>query len=516
MTTSPTPLSGKERSRRVPLDYYKLPVRYWKLGLSALFLVTPLVVWAGFTAFDGAWGTRLSSPGPVHAVHATWANDCNVCHDGPLKLTGGGNVLRAVGIASVSDALCQKCHAGTEHHASIAEHAKLGCADCHFDHRGDVSLVRVADSVCVRCHGNLAAHRSGGADATEYKNEVTSFPKNHPEFSVLSESGKREPIGQARDPGKLKFNHQLHLRPGQKHTDPQTRDWTLKDVEHIDPKLRKRYAADQANQGDDAPVILECKSCHRLDATDVAGGGASRGALGAYMLPVTYENDCRGCHPLTFDKTMPKVQVPHHLQPPAVNDYLWGAFAARDIHDTKNNQKFPLPGKFFRDLDAAQRKEKIKQAEEKVWDDDFFYEGKLNKAKLYIYSGQTTCGLCHEYKRDKGVIVPKAVLPPNVPEVWMPHARFDHRAHRAVDCRECHSGVDDAQYSSVVLLPNKAKCQECHSPAHYEGGQRLGGARFDCVECHRYHGGDVEMHNVGSRKGAPAERRTGAKFRAGS
>ena len=29
----------------------------------------------------------------------------------------------------------------------------------------------------------------------------------------------------------------------------------------------------------------------------------------------------------------------------------------------------------------------------------------------------------------------------SVPELWLPHAKFDHTAHKAVDCRGCHEGA---------------------------------------------------------------------------
>ena len=60
------------------------------------------------------------------------------------------------------------------------------------------------------------------------------------------------------------------------------------------------------------------------------------------MLPVTYEKDCRGCHPLSFEKTMPSVQVPHHLQPQAVREFLWGAYAVRNIRDEDEVISFGL------------------------------------------------------------------------------------------------------------------------------------------------------------------------------
>jgi hypothetical protein len=41
------------------------------------------------------------------------------------------------------------------------------------------------------------------------------------------------------------------------------------------------------------------------------------------------------------------------------------------------------------------------------------------------------------------------------------------------------------------LIPNRQVCLECHRPAAGSGSNAKGGARFDCIECHQYHGTEV-------------------------
>ena len=95
--------------------------------------------------------------------------------------------------------------------------------------------------------------------------------------------------------------------------------------------------------------------------------------------------------------------------------------------------------------------------------------------------------------------------PANIPTVWFKHARFDHTAHRGVACALCHGDVTLSRTQADVLLPSVKVCQACHAPAGEFGGRLVGGARHDCVQCHRYHGGDLPLHGRGAAlRHAPA------------
>jgi hypothetical protein len=92
----------------------------------------------------------------------------------------------------------------------------------------------------------------------------------------------------------------------------------------------------------------------------------------------------------------------------------------------------------------------------------------------------------------RGAVPDLQVQATNVPPIWYRHAKFDHSAHRAVSCKQCHAAAypDDPQASMInadVLVPGIANCLQCHAPPSKEGG----GARFDCTECHRYHHADL-------------------------
>jgi hypothetical protein len=63
---------------------------------------------------------------------------------------------------------------------------------------------------------------------------------------------------------------------------------------------------------------------------------------------------------------------------------------------------------------------------------------------------------------------------------WMPHAKFDHDAHRGFSCVSCHANAITSTEESDVLLPGIETCKTCHAPGpdHVES---------QCSECHTYH-----------------------------
>jgi hypothetical protein len=387
---------------------------------------------------------------------------------------------------------------------------------CHRDHRGrDASLVRLPDSDCTSCHGDLAAHMKGGK--SPHENSVTSFTGKHPDFRQLKE----------KDPGNIKFNHALHMTPGQVSGSDQAGKWTLDKVRKVDSTAYERYKAAewQKEKGDDAAVVLDCASCHVFDAGDSGGKSPNRAPdrlSGAYAVPVNYETNCQACHPLSFDPavtttvkdasgnehTVP-TQIPHHLQPPAVDDFLWGAYADAYLKKNpalekeiaaalKNRPSRPLPGK------AAEAAKTVQQQvdESKA----FLFKDRLSEKQGYVYLGKTSCGECHSYDDP---LKPKQVLPSNIPDVWQKHARFNHVSHRAMDCRSCHAnayatladGKPNDKASTVhtdVLLPDIKNCQTCHSPPRHEGGKQIGGVRHDCTGCHSYHNGANPLQGLGA------------------
>jgi hypothetical protein len=316
---------------------------------------------------------------------------------------------------------------------------------------------------------------------------ITRFDRDHPDFSLYDPPNdpvttSRRPLTdmKTKDPGKLKFNHSLHLTPGM------GTGWKLTNIS--DPAVRGRY-----HEGPDG-VQLNCASCH------VLGGGD----LFAYMAPIAYETNCRACHPLTFDPQLPALTIPHGLQPQEVTDYLRGVYAREELRTkTLGVQKrtgWAMPG--------TDKTAPAKDSRQEI-------EVKLTNAEEIVFLGKQTCGECHIYKGQQEHIVPNAILPPQVPKIWFRHAVFSHLAHRALDCLACHQEATKSVENADILLPSMKSCTPCHSPAGYRDGKMQGGAQFDCTECHRYHHPDNRSEGSATVQGGGSAPRSIDNFLSG-
>jgi len=305
---------------------------------------------------------------------------------------------------------------------------------------------------------------------------MTRFDLDHPDFRSARA-----------DAGRLKFSHWRHLMPGiTAGAGDKTPPWTL--VRIADPVQRNRYR--HPGQTDDSPVQLQCDSCHQLDSGDfpvppVEGPSPAPRArcFGAYMLPITYENQCRTCHPLSYESDSADV-VPHGQSPGQIRRWLQGNYVGQYLeHNPQLLEQYlpprPLPGAPSLPLQETARKR---------------IDHRVAVAEAML--SQAVCGKCHLcLPSDRPGLA--AVVPPQIPQAWLNYARFDHSAHRAVNCRQCHprAYADDPQASrrsSDVLIPRRDTCLACHGPRRVTAEGLQGGARFDCAECHQYHHGSVQ------------------------
>jgi len=56
--------------------------------------------------------------------------------------------------------------------------------------------------------------------------------------------------------------------------------------------------------------------------------------------------------------------------------------------------------------------------------------------------------------------------------------------------------------------PRIDNCVQCHAPQSVKAGVVHGGARADCVECHRYHNGEHALQGIGAAaRGVPEAQR---------
>lgn len=459
---------------------------------------------AAVLAVMGAWaaqyfghGALRYTPGPLANVHATWDDQCAVCHQSSAPLSGNNWAAALTGHTHAADDQCTTCHPGPSHHRHAKPHDVPGCATCHREHHGrQAALVRVADAFCRTCHRDLPNHRIKAGDGDAVHDVVTAFNvREHPDFWDDREK---------KDPGTVAFNHKRHLSRGLSLAN----DAAAFTLAQIPQAFRDQYR--RPDQADAAAVQLDCMSCHTGDARDARINGQPLAGLpqnavvpvrrdGAYMQPILYERHCQGCHPLTIKRTLKSgvlagdVTVRHRMQPAELKEVLRGyyteLFLKGSLEVSPAILKIPLPGKDPA-ADAARRTAEAMIAQHVEED-------------TRILLSANTCQKCHpSLARDR-----ERIPPADIPQVWFGRAKFDHAAHRAVACVECHGEAQESQVHTDVLLPAIGTCVKCHAPPSRRGDQVSGGARFDCVECHRYHNGDHPLQGTGAAARQPANRK---------
>jgi hypothetical protein len=480
--------SSKQRALRIMLDYHRRGdalVRSKHLWtLIGSFVAIAYVAWL---LFGGTSAQEQLSPGPLAAAHATLNTRCAECHQDfvPLDSDAAGSKLLLTSFRGRSDAhaaqhadvgrvSCAKCHqreATNPHHTNQFAADVESCAACHADHQGaDANLVRPADRACTVCHADIARHRSHSLfqpsiqDAAQFLKSPTEF--KHPAFRSLPKS----------DHNNFKFNHQLHILPGQWPKDGKPEGaWKLG---QIPAELREQYRTSPA-QTLESLVQLDCKSCH--EAEQLGGDTQS----GSYMRPIVFEQHCRACHPLQVSQAVDgKPQswnIRHGLKANELREVLLGISARGEGESSAPrltpNAPVPIPGKTPGNNLAQQLGDPGKV---EAWEKSLLRE---------------QCFKCHAQETPVSASSePNEIVKPNLPERWLAHARFNHQAHKAwANCRDCHAGayateaankppVDDDQ----VLIPNIDNCVQCHAPRSTHATFRAT-ARFDCAECHQYH-----------------------------
>jgi hypothetical protein len=226
------------------------------------------------------------------------------------------------------------------------------------------------------------------------------------------------------------------------------------------------------------------------------------------MQPINFERHCAACHKgdlvaeVQGPGTLAAKEVPHGIRAAAIRELLIGLASPLTqpprISPSQPLTKIPgrTPGENLAQTAQLDTATRVEQAAE-------------------MLTKEARCGKCHEYKDRKPTDpLPPEVVPPNLPSVWLPHAKFDHAAHRAMQCFECHdrqrlvtseAGVKPPLDHPAPIIDDIEKCQQCHAPTTAWG---TAGARHDCAECHRYHGGDRPPHGRGDpARGVPDERR---------
>jgi hypothetical protein len=213
------------------------------------------------------------------------------------------------------------------------------------------------------------------------------------------------------------------------------------------------------------------------------------------------------------------LEVPHGVQAEQVADFLRKAYAAQVLSDDPKvlDSYVPtarIPGKSPVEATVRAKRDNAVKAALK----SLFPAEVMSAPDSTVATNANNCVECHYYGPLDPQGIPTRVEPTNVPEIWFTHASFDHTAHRAVSCRDCHAkayafqpdGKTPVEKASKLgtdyLNPGIDNCVQCHAPAKSSSGwlgmgsstATTGGAGYDCTECHRYHNGDNVLQGYGA------------------
>ena len=343
-----SPETSKRRSARISLDHFRASdrvavARFW-LSAAASALSVAWLSGLGWDVRD--WGNAaersrvLASHGPLASAHSSLETACDACHVPFAPIDGAAWTAGLVADTKGSDAKCRSCHAGGGHQSAARPDDVASCAACHSDHRGrEASLLAVPDADCTRCHAATDQHMLPGI-RPRFATSIERFdadPGHHPEFALFRD-------GPPKDPGRLKFNHALHMSPG---FNAEAGGRPLKTLADLTEPDRAAYRGPGQSEAD--AVQLRCDSCHQLDVDHRSSpAGTTPGTGGAYMRPIRYDKDCRACHTLDFDPALPAIR--HGLQPAEVDEALWQAYSAKYLRDRPappepGTNHRPIPGR---------------------------------------------------------------------------------------------------------------------------------------------------------------------------
>jgi hypothetical protein len=471
----------KTLAQWIELDYHQRQrwLRRWQTWLTVGTFVVGIVLVLGYM-LTPSWSQSIQA-GPLSTTHAMFSNDCTQCHTRPFATAQ--RLLNPSAI-TVDDSACEKCHAGPLHNQYLVLESRR-CAECHHEHHGRDRLARVNDSECTSCHQDIQQHSRTGKDSP-FGNVRGFPPPAHPPLKLSSDKG--HPVTKnGEDRGKLFFNHKAHLNND-----------------------RVVLGGDQGTTR-----LLDCIDCHRTDEGRIVAGDNGKpprfellqeqprvDEAGRYMQPIRYEKHCKACHPISVQLTgvfegkdtrkaedwFRQQALPHpgrgqtaETVRGVIQDRLFDLLREYPGLAHEGDDAGAIPGPLVDPLEPRWRwvRKNMDQAGEFV-----FWKAQARQVADQQFQLSGGCRLCHHMERPVNANAVPIVVPPNLPERWWVHSRFNHEPHRMMECIGCHADAPNSKETSDVLLPKDLDvCQKCHSAA--ARGSAV--ARHDCTECHQYH-----------------------------
>ena len=381
--------------------------------------------------------------GPISESHAMIQDDCGACHLRPFEM--------------VQNNACLACHATVENHTDVQAHPSMAldnlrCASCHKEHNGGVAPTETASTACATCHSDIKAVAPNSQMA-----DINGFATDHTPFRMAVVVG----VGRGEDGNLVPQVERVPFDPQNPPSEGSGRKFP--------PATHLNEAGLLSPRGN---VRLQCRDCHEPDAS------------GNLMTPVVFEEDCSGCHKMTFNAAGIERELPHAEEDEVariVTDY----FIAAALEGGVTTESAPEPVKRKRRRIAGENTAEVREAQLSDADRGIAIQWARDEAvrQMDTIFGARLCGTCHEARKseDQSGTARWQVLPAILQRHWMPRGQFDHEPHKVMDCTTCHEAPESTR-ASDVLMPQIGLCQGCH-----QGEGEIDGARSECVDCHEFH-----------------------------
>lgn len=389
-------------------------------------------------ALDSTW-----SSGELSLAHHDLKDNCESCHETPF--------------VSVQDKTCLTCHEELGEHAkaprlkagmaplpaseawqwavaeTLGKEGPGSCTSCHSEHEGPVRQQASTEEFCADCHDALDQRLTNVAFSN-----ANDFGGKHPQFRPTFYTAYGKDIAPSRvslsgkpvEKSGLKFPHDIHMD-------------------------KNGGVARMAISLPDYDGPLECASCHEL--TDDKIG----------FKEIDMEPACESCHSLVFDEVGGEFRSLKHGKVAEMReDLLRMSRAPRRPVATQRLAGRARPGQF---------------ASGGTYSVDFGRPASslisINRALL----PGGVCGDCHIPTRTRGQ---PDVIPVNLPDRYMMHGFFSHKAHEEEKCTDCHEATT-SKAATDLLLPDLESCRDCHKGATAVKTAKI--VPSGCAMCHGYH-----------------------------
>ncbi|MEE4206501.1 MAG: cytochrome c3 family protein [Erythrobacter sp.] len=387
----------------------------------------------GQVMFDAAW-----SSGELSLAHHDLEDNCEACHATPF--------------VSVQDTTCLTCHEELGDHAkmprlaagmpplsqgdaiqwniamTLGKEGPMGCVSCHSEHEGPVKLEPASEQFCSDCHSDLDTRLTDVSFANAH-----DFGKQHPQFrpAFYTQLGADKPmrVSLASSPVErsgLKFPHDVHM-------DAQGG--------------AARMALSLPKYG--AP--LECADCHE------------EGPEGIGFEEVEMEKACESCHSLVFARTASGFRSLRHGD---LKDFR---------EDMASLSRSPRP-----ELGGARRRPG-RFARGGAYYADF---GRPVRSLVSVNNALQPGGVCSECHIRTTTGGRPDLVPVNLPDRFLEHGFFSHKAHEDEKCTDCHDAAT-SKAATDLLIPDLESCQDCHKGASAVKTEKI--VPSSCAMCHGYH-----------------------------